>query len=413
MLSQAEAYLRGLVQAARRNVERMAEVVPGTNAQALHHFLSHSPWDHRAVMDQVARDVGGLLGGQPDSCLLLDETCFAKKGRRSVGVARQWCGLLGKTDNCQVAVFAALVRGRFVGLVDCELYLPKEWIEDPVRCEAAGVPQQRQVLQTKPQLALQLVQRARQNGAGFSWVAADSAYGQDRALLRALDDAGETFVFDVHRDQRVLLEDPGGDGSAQPVRVDAWASSQPSTAWEKTWVRNTTRGDLHVEVLHRQVFVPDGASLPARCWHLILTRELGSPSTTKYSLSNAVADTSPQRLAYMQRQRYWIERVFQDAKNEAGMDEYQARSWMAWYHHMALVMMAMLFLLQERLTLSEDLPLLSTRDIKILLARVLPRQDMDLKTLIRQLKARHRQREASTKSAKRRRRRSRNELPEN
>lgn len=410
MLSQAEGYLRGLLQAARRNVERMAEVVPGTNAQALHHFLSHSPWDHRPVMDQVARDVGSLLGGDQDSCLLLDETCFTKKGKRSVGVARQWCGLLGKTDNCQVAVFAAMVRGRFVGLVDCELYLPQEWIADPARCEAAGVPEQRQVLQTKPQLALQIVQRARQNGVGFSWVAADGAYGQDRALLRALDDAGQTFVFDVHRDQRVFLEEPDGDGSAPSVRVDAWANSQPSTAWEKTWVRHTTRGDLHVEVLHQRVFVQDGASSPARCWHLILTRELSSPSSTKYSLSNAVADTSPQRLAYMQRQRYWVERVFQDAKNEAGMDEYQARSWMAWYHHMALVMMAMLFLLQERLTHSEDLPLLSTRDVKILLARVLPRQDTDPETLIRQLQARHRQREASTNSAKRRRRRRQNEL---
>jgi len=219
-MSQAEAYLCGLLQATRRNVERMAEVVPGTNAQALHHFLSHSPWEVRPVMDQVAREVGGVLGGQPDSCLLLDETCFAKKGSQSVGVARQWNGLLGKTDNCQVAVFAALVRGRFVGLVDCELYLPKEWIEDPERCEAAGVPEQRRVLQTKPQLALQLVKRARHNGVGFSWVAADSAYGQDRALLRALDDAGETFVFDVHRDQRVWLEDPASDASTQPVRVE-------------------------------------------------------------------------------------------------------------------------------------------------------------------------------------------------
>lgn len=409
MLKQAECYLQGLLQAARRNVERMAEVVPGTNAQALHHFLSHSPWDHRPVMDQVARDVSGLLGGDQDSCLLLDETCFPKKGKRSVGVARQWCGLLGKTENCQVAVFAALVRGRYVGLLDCELYLPQEWIEDPARCESVGVPEERQVLQTKPQLALQIVQRARQNGVDFSWIAADGTYGQDRALLRDLDDAGDTFVFDVHRDQKVFLEDPGNEGSAPSVRVDAWANSQPSTAWEKTWVRHTTLGDLHVEVLHRRVFVQDGARSPARCWHLILTRELGSPSSTKYSLSNAAVDTSPQRLAYMQRQRYWVERVFQDAKNDAGMDEYQARNWVAWYHHMALVMMAMLFLLQERLTQSDDLPLLSTRDIKILLARVLPRQDTDLDTVIRQMKARHRQREASTKSAKRRRRRGWNE----
>lgn len=158
MLIQAQSYLSGLIQATRRNVERMAEVVPGTNTQALHHFLSHSPWDPRPVMDQVARDVDALLGGNQDSCLLLDETCFAKKGNHSVGVARQWCGLQGKTDNCQVAVFAALVRGRFVGLLDTELYLPKEWTQDRERCEAAGVPEERQALKTKPQLALEIVE---------------------------------------------------------------------------------------------------------------------------------------------------------------------------------------------------------------------------------------------------------------
>lgn len=103
-------------------MQRMAEVVPGSDAQVLHHFLAHSPWDARAVMDQVARDVDALLGGDQDSCLVLYETCFPKNGRKSVGVARQWMGLQGKTDNCQVAVFAALARGRRVSLIDTELY---------------------------------------------------------------------------------------------------------------------------------------------------------------------------------------------------------------------------------------------------------------------------------------------------
>ena len=383
----------------------MAEVVPGTNAQALHHFLSHSPWDWRPVMNQVAQDLDALIGGDQDSCLLLDETCFAKKGTRSVGVARQWCGLQGKTDNCQVAVFAALVRGRWIGLLDTELYLPKEWVKDPERCTAAGVPEARQVLKTKPQLALEMVQRARRNGVRFSWVAADGAYGKDRALLRALDDAGETFVFDVRRDQRVDLEDPRADDAAQRVRVDEWASSQPASAWQKVWVRHTTKGQLRVEALHRRIWVREEAKQrEARCWHLVVTREIGSPSTAKYSLSNASADTPLLRLVFMQRQRYWIERIFQEAKNEAGMDEYQARSWMAWHHHIALVMMAMLFLLRERLQGSDDLPLLSTNDVKILLARVLPRRDVDPEELIRQMQARHRKRQASIESAYRRQR---------
>lgn len=124
-------------------------------------------------MNQVARDVNSLLGGDQDSCLLLDETCFPKKGKKSVGVARQWMGRQGKTDNCQVAVFAALARGKAVSLIDAELYLPQEWVKDPERCTAAGVPEERQVLKTKPFLALELVQRARRNGVQFSWITAD------------------------------------------------------------------------------------------------------------------------------------------------------------------------------------------------------------------------------------------------
>lgn len=414
---QALRYLTGLLQATRRNIERMAEIVPDTDSQALHHFLAHSPWDARAVMNKVARDLDSLLGGDQDCCLLLDETCFAKKGKKSVGVARQWMGRQGKTDNCQVAVFAALARGKFVSLLDAELYLPQEWIKDPQRCTAAGVPSERQVLKTKPALALELVQRARRNGVRFAWVAADGGYGQDRALLRALDDAGETFVMDVHRNQRIFLEEPsqpsqespqGQTGSAAPVTVEQWVAQQPAEEWEEVWVRHSSQGELRVQALRRQVWVLEGGDAKARCWQLVVTREKGDPEAIKYSLSNAPVSTSLSRLAYMQRQRYWVERAFQEAKNEAGMDEYQARSWQAWYHHMALVMMALLFLLRERQLQREKLPLLSAGDIKVLLARTLPRRDQDPEEIIRQIHQRHRQRQAAIDSAYRRQKASAN-----
>jgi SRSO17 transposase len=406
------------MQAAKRNVQRMAEVVPGTDAQALHHFLAHSPWDARAVMDQVAQEVGALLGRDQETCLLLDETCFAKKGTRSVGVARQWFGLQGKTDNCQVAVFAALARDKWVSLIDAELYLPREWVEDPTRCAAAGVPEERRMMRSKPALALDLVQRARRNGVRFAWVAADGTYGQDRALLRALDDAGEAFVVDVHRDQRVFLENPQRGAKkrrAKPesssrvddLRVDEWAARQPAVAWQEVWVRRGTQGELRVQALRCLVWVREAKETQARCWQLIVTREIGAPDTTKYSFTNAAEKTSLQRLAYMQRQRYWIERTFQEAKNEAGMDEYQARSWQAWYHHMALVMMALLFILKEKQLQSEALPLLSAADVKMLLVRLLPRRDLDIEESIRQVQNRHRQRQAAIDSAYRRQQHSR------
>ena len=411
-MAQAQQYLSGLLQAARRNVQRIAEVVPGSDAQALHHFLSCSPWDARDVMDQVARDVDALLGGDQDSCLLLDETCFAKKGQKSVGVARQWMGLEGKTDNCQVAVFAALARGNAVSLIDAELYLPNEWVQDPARCEAAGVPAERQVLKTKPSLALDLVQRARRNGVRFSWIAADGTYGQDRRLLRDLEDCGEIFLTDVHRDQRVFLQEPlprqerrRGQPPAPEInsmRVDQWAAQQPAEAWQEVWVRHSTQGELRLQALGCRIWVLEGKDRQARCWHLIVTREAGEPDKLKYSLSNAAPETSLRRLVYMQRQRYWVERAFQEAKNEAGMGDYQARSWQAWYHHMALVMMALLFLLRERQLQKQDLPLLSAADVKILLARLLPRRDLDPQELIRQIRLRHQQRQSAVDSAYRR-----------
>jgi SRSO17 transposase len=123
---QAQQYLQGLMQASRKNMERMEEVVPGCDYQSLQHFVSESDWDARAVLDQVAVEADRHLGGAADSCLLLDESAFEKKGEKSVGVARQWSGRLGKVDNCQVAVFAALAQGPSSTLIDTRLYLPKE-----------------------------------------------------------------------------------------------------------------------------------------------------------------------------------------------------------------------------------------------------------------------------------------------
>ena len=154
-----------------------------------------------------------------------------------------------------------------------------------------------------------------------------------------------------------------------------------------------------MEALRCPVWLLESKDAQARHWQLVVTREKANPETVKYSLSNVPASASLQRLAYMQRQRYWVERAFQEAKNEAGLDEYQARSWQAWHHHVTLVMIALLFLVRERQFQKEELPLLSAGDIKVLLARVLPRRDQDPEEIIRQIQRRHRQRQAAIDSA--------------
>jgi SRSO17 transposase len=410
----ATQYLSGLMQARRKNMERMAEVVPESDDQVLQHFLSNSNWDERAVLDQVALRADAVLGGAADSALLIDESGITKKGRHSVGVSRQWNGRLGKVDNCQVGVYAALSRGADVTLIDTRLYLPQCWVDDAARCRAAGVPAAVRRMQTKPELALAMVRHQRRLGVRFAWVGMDGFYGKDPALLRALDRDGETFLADVHKDQLIFLEDPDPRvpeapqrgrpctrrvAQHPPLRVDAWASAQPQAAWQRVALRDGSKGELTVEVLHRRVWLWDGQEARAHAWHLIVRREITAREEIKYSLSNAPLTTTATRLARMQGQRYWVERAFQDGKSQAGLDHYQARGWRAWHHHMALVMMAMLFMLEERLAARDTYPLLSCADVENLLAHVLPRRDCALDEVIRQLEVRHRKRQASIDSA--------------
>jgi SRSO17 transposase len=415
---QASLYLQGLMQASRKNMERMEEVVPDCNYQSLQHFLSHSQWDVRAVLAQVAAEADRHLGGSADTGFFIDESSFAKKGEKSVGVARQWNGRLGKVDNSQVAVFACLGQGPYATLIDTRLYLPREWVLDPARCLEAGVPEQEVVYKSKAELAFEMVVGARQNGVRFSWVGMDGGYGKEPALLRRLEDHGEVFVADVHKDQRIYLEDPepAVPGRTSPrgkkptllkaqsesQRVDEWVKAQPAESWQKVTVRPGTKGKLRVEALQARVWLWDGSEQTARYWHFVATRELGSPETIKYVLSNAPAETSLERLVWMQRQRFWIERSFQDAKSESGLADYQVRGWLAWHHHMALVMMATLFMLEEKLFQKEAYPLLSCSDIEVLLAHFLPRRDVTVAEVIRQMEARHRARQNATESAYRR-----------
>lgn len=419
---QATQYLSGLMQARRKNMERMAEVVVDSDEQALQHFLSNSPWDERNVLDRVARDAGALLGGAADSALLIDESGITKKGRHSVGVARQWNGRLGKVDNCQVGVFAALSRGTLATLIDMRLYLPQAWVDDAKRCALAGVPKVARYFRSKAQLALEMVRANRRLGVRFAWVGMDGGYGKEPALLRALDADGEVFMADVHKDQQVYLEDPrpqvpAPTGRGRPPtravaqtpaqRVDAWASAQPETAWETVTLRDSTKGALTVEVLHRRLWLWDGAEPAAQCWHLLVRRELAARADLKYSLGNAPADTPVSRLAQMQGQRFWVERTFQDGKSHAGLDHYQARGWRAWHHHMALVTMAMLFMLEERVAAAETVPLLSCSDVETLLAHFLPRRDVSVEEVVRQLQVRHAKRQAAIDYAYEKQRRER------
>ena len=398
----------------RKNMDRMAEVVPESKSRNLQQFLTHSKWSAHDVINQVACDVNELLGDEQQTGLFIDESGFAKQGPMSVGVSRQWLGRLGKVDNGQVAVFGVLGKDRFAVPVDGRLYLPKTWTEDPQRCDKAAIPESQRVFRTKDQLGLEIVRHARGNGLRFGWVGADGGYGKGPGFCMALDQMGERFVVDVHSDFRVYLDDPAPyipekrNKRGRPFtryRTDAKSyevkklvellqiSEQPVLK-----LRKTSRGPLRVRAVRVPVYVWDGVSCDAKRYFVVATRTLGKNPESKISLSNVAETTELKRLAWMQLQRYWIERAFEDGKSECGMADYQVRKWSAWHHHMALVMMAMLFMLSERVRHKDIYPLLSCADIEELLSHFLPRRDVSEAEVIRQLEERHRRRLSAIKS---------------
>jgi SRSO17 transposase len=416
---QAGIYVRGLLEAmpGDRNFENIAETVPGADHQKVQHFICDAPWEASRVLDWISARADAVLGGTPLSHLIVDESGFSKKGTSSAAVARQYNGRLGKVDNCQVGVFVALAAGHRTTLLEGRLYLPKEWTSDPARCDKVKIPADQREFKTKSQMALEMVATQRQRGVRFGWVGIDGGYGKDGVLLRALEDAGEIFVADIHSNQRIWEQDPQ---PAPPcVRTDRksgtnprpaspgtlvrdWIAQQSPEAWIEFKRRNGINGSLRGQFFYARIWLWDGKEEMARHWHLIAWRADEDAGEIKYVLSNAAADGAVLDLARMAASRFWVERALQDAKGAAGMGEYQMRSWRGWHRHMAMVMLATWFMLEQRILLSEELPLLSAEDIAWVLEKYLPKPQATEAEVQQALARRHRRRQIDIDSRKRR-----------
>jgi SRSO17 transposase len=404
----ARCYLSGLLGTQRRkNIERIEADVAESNYQGMQQFLSDSPWSHEALMRQVAHEAEAVLGRHAHNALYVDETSFVKKGNASVGVKRQYCGRLGKVENCQVAVFLSQGAGDRVVPVDFRLFLPEDWAADHARCAKAKVPLERRNHLTKTELALEMIRGARARGSTHQWIGGDEVYGNNQAFTHALEDLGEVFLMDVARTMKVWTEDPapalpvaavpaGRGRKARKLRPQSPAIALTVAALSErgfeagarpVQLRDSTKGRLCARVWAARVWQWTGEEQAARPRWLIVRQD--ADGAFKYSLSNCAADTPWERLAYMQAQRYWIERGFQDAKCELGMAQYEVRGWTGWHHHQALVCLAQLFLLKQRVLLSAELPLLSARDLVEMLAFYLPRRPRTEIEVVRQLRQRH------------------------
>ncbi|MEQ6342376.1 MAG: transposase [Gammaproteobacteria bacterium] len=264
---------------------------------------------------------------------------------------------------------------------------------------------------------LEMVDTAVRRGVRFGAIAVGGGYGKEPTFLRELDGRSHRFMADVHCDQRVYEQDPApvvperfGWGrrprqavaQTSAVRVDDWAAAQPATAWRKLTVRQGERGKLAAEYLHAHVWVWDGREAQSRRWHLLVRREVGAGTVSRYCLSNASDDTPLEALARLQAQRYFIEHSFREAKTECGLADYQVRRWDAWHHHMALVMLGTLFLVKQKRVARQRWPMLSLNDLVTAMAQLLPRRSQTAEAIADVINRRHRMRQSAQESCVRR-----------
>jgi SRSO17 transposase len=334
----AERYVKGRLQdQGRRTTEPIAREarVP---RRSLQQFVGAGPWDDSVVRTEMRREVAGELG-DPDGALVVDGSGFRKYGSHSVGVARQYCGRLGKVENCQVGEFLAYATPKGAALVDAELYLPRTWARDRERRAQAGVPRSVR-FQEGWRIALALLKRCAP-ALPHRWVLGDDLYGKVLAFRDALNQRDEAYVLDVPSDRLILR------ANGEKLRADRLAASLPSEQFLRVRTRDGQKGPVEVEA-YREIVTPirhEPRQGPMRAEVLLVLRH--ADGTFSYHFSNA-EHVPTASLAKAVAMRHYVEETFATAKGDAGMAEYEMRSWDGWHHHITLAMLATWFLVQER-----------------------------------------------------------------
>lgn len=368
--SHARCFVQGLLhQGERRNTENIAQAIDSCNVRNLQAFITTGAWRDAAVLADMRRCVLEALADD-DAVCNYDETGFPKKGTKSVGVKRQYSGTLGRTDNCQVGVFANYCSARGHTFMDRRLFLPAEWADDKPRRQEAGVPEG-VVFRTKPELALEMLAVAVDEGVPFRWVGGDSVYGDSPTFVQGVRQLGKWYVVDSSADARVWTEEPrvipadqrprsgrGGRPFTQPLvegeakRVDEVIAALPAKAWRRVTVAEGSQGPRVYEYACVWVWFSE-EGLPGPRERLLVRRSTGQEPELKYHRSNAPAEVPLEKLAEVRGTRWTIEEDIQCGKGECGLDEYETRGWVGWHHHTALSMLALAFLVLQKRRLGE------------------------------------------------------------
>ena len=355
----------------RRNVENMAEAIEGGVVRTLQKFIAQGVWEDREVLAELRQHVVEVLGDQ-DAVLIIDETGFPKKGTKSVGVARQYAGILGRTDNCQIGVFLSYCSRQGHTLCDRRLFLPEAWTKDRARCEAAGIPPG-VIFRTKPELAAEMVEAAVRAGMPCRWVTADSVYGSSPTFVRTLRELNKWYVLDVSSEARVWTTPPkmrpvgvttrtGGRRTknpkplTKPRPVSELVTEIPASAWKRWSVAEGSQGPRVYEFAELTVWFSE-EGLPAETpERLVVRRSLGQDADLKFQRSNAPPSIPLKKVAEVGGCRWCVEQDFQCGKGECGLDEYETRGWIGWHHHTALSLLSLWFLTVQKARLGEKTP---------------------------------------------------------
>ena len=353
----AKTYVCGLLSdVEHKNVESIAYRF-GQSRLPLQGFIGWGEWADAPLRHELLGQVKTHLG-QADGVLVFDPSGFPKSGRESVGVARQWCGRLGKVDNCQVAIYLGYVSRKGHSLVDTRLYLPKEWTKDKARLDKAGVPKASRAYRTRHQLALEMLAK---NGAALPhrWIAGDDEMGRPAWFRRRLAALGEHYMLavpsnTVMRDLETPAPAYGGQGRP-PQRpwqgVATWTTSLGDDAWRRIDVRDGSKGPLVVEVVTRRVVSRTHRRQQGDEELLVVIRSRDRDQAqvvqVDYYLSNAAPETPLWELARVAKAAHRIEECIQRSKSEAGLADYEVRHWTGWQHHQTLSFLATWFLVRE------------------------------------------------------------------
>lgn len=356
----------------RKSIEPIALQVEGAEVRSMQRFISDVVWQDSAIIKKHHAMVGNDMG-DPTGVLIFDESGLPKKGEDSAGVAKQYCGTLGKVENCQVGVYAAYASPQGYALLDAELFVPEKWFEDShkEKRKKCRFPEEL-TFKTKPQLAVEILERVeKEETLPFKYVVADSVYGVSPHFISAIEQRiGLTYFVSVPHDTLCWMQQPSihersykykGKSKTKkyvppeekkPIKVSQFAKSLNDVFWYRRKVSEGTKGPIEYEFTKRRVTLcHDG--FPGKTVWLVIKRTLGNAPTYSFYLSNAPMSTRLKTFVWLSGIRWAIEQCFEETKTELGMDHYEVRKYTGWRHHMLSCILAHFFLWHMRIKLGK------------------------------------------------------------